>query len=229
MTREVVRLIARLERVPTVLVNGSAIGWYGNWRDESLTEFDGGKRCFGHRVCEAWEQAARKAEAFGTRVVRLRIGLVLGTESGVLSNLLSPFEFGLGGAIGSGEQWMSWIERDDLVRLIAHIIASPSLTGAVNGTAPVPVRNSTFTYELARALHRPAVLKIPAPLLRLLAGDLADELLIGGRRVLPDRAQASGFKFRHETLRSALAAILGAKRVKEGGRALAAGEMQQAR
>jgi uncharacterized protein len=228
MTRDVVRLIARLERAPAVLVNGSAIGWYGNWRDESLTEFDGGKRCFGHRVCEAWEQAARKAETFGTRVVRLRIGLVLGTESGVLSNLLPPFEFGLGGIIGGGEQWMSWIERDDLVRLIAHIIASPSLTGAVNGTAPVPVRNSTFTHELARALHRPALLRIPARLLRLLAGDLADELLLGGRRVLPDKVQASGFKFRHETLRSALAAILGAKPAKEGGRAPAAREMQQA-
>jgi uncharacterized protein (TIGR01777 family) len=146
MTRDVVRLIARLERAPAVLVSGSAIGWYGNWRDELLTEFDGGKRCFGNRICEAWEQAARKAEAFATRVVRLRIGLVLGTESGVLSNLLPPFELGLGGAIGSGEQWMSWIERDDLVRLIAHVIASPSLTGAVNGTAPVPIRNSTFTH-----------------------------------------------------------------------------------
>jgi uncharacterized protein len=229
MTRDVVRLIARLERAPAVLVNGSAIGWYGNWRDESLTEFDGGKRCFGHRVCQAWEQAARRAEAFGTRVVRLRIGLVLGTESGVLSNLLPPFEFGLGGAIGGGEQWMSWIERDDLVRLIAHIVATPSLTGAVNGTAPLPVRNATFAHELGRALHRPAVLRMPARLLRLLAGDLADELLLGGRRVLPDKAQASGFKFRHETLPSALAAILGAKPAEDHGSALATGEMQQAR
>jgi uncharacterized protein len=209
MTREVLRLIARLERAPAVLVSGSAIGWYGNWRDESLTEFDGGKRCFGRRVCEAWEQMARKAEGFGTRVVRLRIGLVLGTESGMLSNMLMPFEFGFGGVIGSGEQWMSWIERDDLVQLIVHVIANPSLTGAVNATAPVPVRNSVFTQELARALHRPAVLKIPARLLRAFAGDFADELLLGGRRVLPDKAQASGFTFRHETLRGALSAILG--------------------
>jgi uncharacterized protein (TIGR01777 family) len=210
MTRAVVRLIGRLERRPTVLISGSAIGWYGNWRDESLTEFDGGKRCFGHRVCEAWEQAARKAETFGTRVVRLRIGLVLGTEGGMLSNMLPPFEFGLGGPIGSGEQWMSWIERDDLIRLIAYIVANPKLTGAVNGTAPVPVRNSTFALELGRALHRPALLRMPAFLLHLLAGDLADELLLGGRRVLPDKADAHGFKFRHETLRSALSAMLGA-------------------
>jgi uncharacterized protein (TIGR01777 family) len=228
MTREVVRLIGRLERCPAVLISGSAIGWYGNWQDEELTEFDGGKRGFGHRVCEAWECAARKAESFGTRVVRLRIGLVLGTEDGVLSNLLAPFEFGLGGPIGSGQQWMSWIERDDLVRLIAHIIANRELTGAVNGTAPVPVRTSTFAEELGRALHRPALLRMPAFLLHALAGDLADELLLGGRRVLPDKAEASGFKFRHDTLPSALSAILGGKAASEVDRGfVAAAEMQQ--
>jgi hypothetical protein len=146
-------------------------------------------------------------------VVRLRIGLVLGIDGGMLSNLLAPFEFGLGGPIGSGRQWMSWIERDDLIRLIAHIIANPGLTGAVNGTAPTPVRNSTFVQELGRALHRPALLRMPAALLHRLAGDFADELLISGRCVLPDKAQAGGFTFRHETLRSALTAILGAKPV----------------
>ncbi len=228
MTRAVVRLIGRLERRPAVLISASAIGWYGNWQDEELTEFDGGKRCFGHRVCEAWECAARKAERLGTRVVRLRIGLVLGSEDGMLSNLLAPFEFGLGGPIGSGRQWMSWIERDDLVRLIAHIIASPQLTGAVNATAPAPVRNATFAQELARALHRPALLRMPAFLLRALAGDLADELLLGGRRVLPDKAQASGFKFRHETLPSALSAILGGETAPAADRGfVAAGDMHE--
>src|SRR5262249_54386058 len=211
MTRDVVGLIGRLKRRPALLISGSAIGWYGAWQDEALTEFDGGKRCFGHRVCEAWELAARKAEAFGTRVVRLRIGLVLGTEGGLLGNLLAPFEFGFGGPIGDGRQWMSWIERDDLVRLIAHIIANPQLRGAVNGTAPLPVRNSAFAQELGHALHRPAVLRMPASLLHRLAGDLADELLLTGRRVLPDKAAASGFKFRHETLPGALSAILGAR------------------
>ncbi len=131
------RLIARLERKPQVLISGSAVGWYGLWDDETLTEFDGGKRCFTHRVCEAWEQTARKAQRFGVRVVRLRTGLVLATDGGMLGRMLMPFEFGLGGPLGSGRQWMSWIERDDLVRLIAHIIATPSLTGAVNGTAPI--------------------------------------------------------------------------------------------
>jgi uncharacterized protein len=209
MTRQVARLIGRLERPPAVLISGSAIGWYGLWRDEELTEFDGGKRCFSHRLCEAWELTARKAEAFGTRVVRLRIGLVLGTDGGMLGNLLTPFEFGLGGPIGSGRQWMSWIERDDLVRLIAAIIADRRFTGAVNATAPVPVANATFARELARALHRPALLRLPAGLLHRLGGDLADELLLGGQRVLPDKADANGFKFRYETLPGALAAMLG--------------------
>jgi hypothetical protein len=211
ITRAVAGLIARLERRPAVLISASAVGWYGAWGDECLTEFDGGKRSFGHRVCESWEAAAIEAEGHGVRVVRLRIGLVLGSEGGMLANLLAPFEFGLGGPIGDGKQWMSWIELDDIVRLIAHIIASPQVTGAVNATAPTPVRNAVFARELARALHRTAVLRLPASLLRLVAGDLANELLLTGRRVLPDKAQGSGFKFRHETLRSALSASLGTR------------------
>jgi len=209
MTRNVVRLIARLDRKPAVLVSGSAVGWYGLWQDESLTEFDGGKSCFTHRLCAAWERAAVAAERHGVRTVRLRIGLVLGTDGGLLARLLTPFEFGLGGRIGHGRQWMSWIERDDLVRLIAHVIATPSLTGPLNATAPLPVNNRDFTKELARALRRPAWLPIPATLLRSLAGDLADELMIGGQRVLPDKAERSGFKFRHPTLHHALSAMLG--------------------
>jgi uncharacterized protein len=207
VTGSVVRLIRRLDKRPAVLVSGSAIGWYGLWQDESLTEFDGGKRCFSHRVCESWERTARKAEILGVRVVRLRIGLVLGTDGGMLSRLLVPFEFGLGGPLGSGRQWMSWIERDDLVRAIAHIIATPALTGPVNATAPEPVRNETFARALAHALGRPALLRLPGFLLHRLAGSLADELLLGGQRVLPDKLGASGFRFRHETVQSAFHAI----------------------
>ena len=207
MTRDVVRLIARLETKPALLVSGSAVGWYGLWQDEALTKFDGGKACFTRRLCESWERMAMRAQSHGVRVVRLRIGLVLGTEGGLLSRMLTPFEFGFGGPMGNGRQWMSWIERDDLVRLIAHVIATPKLCGAVNATAPVPVRNADFARELGRAFHRPAIIPIPAFALRLL-GDLADELLLGGLQVLPDKALASGFTFRHDTLRSALAAIL---------------------
>jgi NAD dependent epimerase/dehydratase family enzyme len=125
----------------------------------------------------------------------------------MLARLLFPFEFGLGGPVGAGTQWMSWIERDDLVRLIAHIMATPQLAGAVNATAPNPVTNASFAQALGAALCRPAGLRIPAAALRL-AGDLARELLLGGQRVLPDKAQASGFAFRHETLSSALTAML---------------------
>ena len=209
VTRAVVRLIARLQQRPAVLISGSAIGWYGLWQDETLTEFDGGKRCFSHRLCEAWEQEARKAQRLGVRVVRLRIGLVLGVEGGMLSRLLLPFELGLGGPFGSGRQWMSWIERDDLVRLIAHIIATPSLTGPVNATAPAPVTNAAFARALGAALRRPALLRMPAAVLHHLAGAFADELLLGGQRVIPDKALLSGFTFRHDTVRSALDAILG--------------------
>jgi uncharacterized protein (TIGR01777 family) len=210
MTRGVVALIARLHKPPALLISGSAIGCYGAWQDECLTEFDGGKRSFGHRVCEAWEAAAKKAQRHGVRVVALRIGLVLGSEGGMLANLLAPFEFGLGGPIGTGAQWMSWIERDDLIRLLAHVMADAQLTGPVNATAPEPVRNAAFAQELAHALHRPALLRMPAALLRRLGGEMVEELLLTGRRVLPDKAQASGFKFRHETLRSALSEVLAA-------------------
>jgi len=209
VTHQVVRLIARLERKPAVLVSGSAIGWYGLWQDEELTEFDGGKRSFSHRVCEAWECAARRAQRLGVRVVRLRIGIVLGSEGGALARVLLPFRLGLGASIGSGKQWMSWIERDDLIRLIAHVIATPRLTSAVNATAPTPVTNAQFAAALGHALHRPALLRLPAWLLRLVAGDLARELLIGGQRVIPDKVDASGFEFRHPELASALAAMLG--------------------
>ena len=167
MTGNVVRLIKRLTHKPAVLINASAIGWYGARDDEPLTESESGRPSFGFSVCSDWERAAVQAERFGVRVVRLRIGLVLGRDGGMLAQMLTPFEYGLGGPIGSGKQWMAWIELDDIVRLIAHAVATPSLTGAVNATAPEPVRNATFTHELAHALHRPAFLRLPAAPLRL--------------------------------------------------------------
>jgi uncharacterized protein len=208
ITRGIVELIARLEHKPPVLVSGSAIGWYGLWQDQPLTESARSHACFSHELCEAWEQAAQAAEAHGVRVVFLRIGLVLGTEGGFITRMLTPFEFGLGGPLGSGRQWMSWIERDDLIRLIAHVIASPKIAGPINATAPIPVTNSKFTEELARRLHRPALCRIPDALLRRIGGDFASELLLGGQRVLPNKALSDGFVFRHQTLRSAFEAIL---------------------
>lgn len=208
MTGDVVKLIERLERKPDVLVSGSAIGWYGLWQDQPLTESAKSHACFSHELCEAWEKAAVPAEMHGVRVVCLRIGLVLGIDGGFITRMLMPFEFGLGGPLGSGRQWMSWIERDDLVRLIAHVIGKPDISGPINATAPIPVTNLKFTEELARRLHRPAVFRVPDALLRRIGGDFANELLLGGQRVIPNKALSNGFVFRHETLRSAFEAIL---------------------
>ncbi len=209
MTAGVVSLIARLEHRPQVLVSASGIGWYGIRGDEALRETDDGTPCFSRDICLAWEGEAAKAENYGVRTVRLRIGLVMGTDGGMLSRLLMPFEFGLGGPMGNGAHWMSWIARDDLVRLIGHAIATPALNGPVNATAPTPLTNKAFARELGHALRRPAFLPLPGWPLKRLAGDFATELLLGGQRVLPEKALASGFRFRHETLASALGAILG--------------------
>jgi NAD dependent epimerase/dehydratase family enzyme len=132
---------------------------------------------------------------------------VLGTEGGLLRALRVPFGLGLGGCFGTGAQWMSWIARDDLARLIAHAIATPELTGPVNATAPEPVRNAVFTQALGEALRRRAPLRYPAALLRLVAGDLAGELMLAGQRVLPAKVEASGFEFRYPTLAGALASL----------------------
>ncbi|KQY95283.1 SulA-family protein [Caulobacter sp. Root1455] len=212
VTRAVVALIARLDRRPEVLVSGSAIGWYGLRGDETLDETADGADCFSRTVCRRWERAAMAAQDLGVRVVRLRIGIVLAVDGGALSRMLTPFEFGLGGPFGAGRHWMSWIHLDDLVRLIAHAVATPGLNGPVNGTAPEPVRNAAFAQALGRALRRPAVLPAPAAPLRLALGAFADELLLKGQRVIPAAALASGFTFTYPTLDEALGDIVGASK-----------------
>lgn len=215
VTRAVLALIARLDRPPSVLISGSAIGWYGLRQDEALDEAAEGCPCFSRDVCVAWEREAVLASRHGVRVVHLRTGLVLAAEGGMLARMLLPFELGLGGRIGSGEQWMSWIHRDDLVRLIVHVIRTPALAGPVNGTAPMPARNRTFTAALGRALARPAILPMPAAPLRLALGAFADELLLGGQKVEPTAALNSGFTFNFPTIDAACGAIVGAN---TGGR-----------
>jgi uncharacterized protein (TIGR01777 family) len=209
MTSAVVGLIGRLDTKPKVLVSGSAVGWYGLTGDKALDEASSPQACFSHDVCAAWETAARGAGAHGVRVVLMRIGLVLGTEGGLLTRLLTPFEFGLGGRFGDGRQWMSWIGRDDLVRLIAHAIATPEISGPLNATAPEPVTNAALVATLARALHRPAVLHVPRKPLEWIAGDLARELLLGGQKVLPRRALETGFVFETPRLEGLLRQVLG--------------------
>ena len=209
MTRDIVALVRRLRVRPAVLVSGSAIGWYGLRGDQALDETADGTACFSRAVCVGWEREAMAAATLGVRVVCLRTGLVLAAEGGMLSRMLTPFEFGLGGPFGNGRHWMSWIHRDDMVRLIIHAIATPSLSGPVNATAAVPVRNREFAAALGRALARPAFMPAPAAPLRLALGAFAEELLLGGQRVLPRAALESGFGFVYPTLDQALAAIVG--------------------
>jgi hypothetical protein len=210
ITRRLVDWVGERRQKPKVLVSASAVGWYGLRDDEILTEAATARVCFTQEVCVRWEQEARKAEHLGLRVVRLRIGLVLGRDGGLLAGLLTPFEFGLGARLGDGRQWMSWIAQDDLVRLIVYALENEQLAGAVNATTPNPVRNADFTRALGRALRRPALFALPASLLRLVAGDLAREVLLAGQRVLPAKAEAAGFIFRQPTLEGALSEALGA-------------------
>ncbi len=206
-TRQLVNALSTQSRRPAVLVSGSAIGFYGSRGDEVLTEESDPGDDFLARVTSEWESAAELAEALGIRVVRLRTGLVLGKEGGALAKMLPPFRFGLGGRLGSGKQWMSWIHIDDLIRLILFSIENPAIHGPVNGTGPQPVTNAQFTKELAAVLHRPAVLPAPRFALKLALGEMANAVL-GSQRVVPTVAQSAGFEFQYPQLRAALERLL---------------------
>lgn len=207
-TEALVAAFSRWSQPPRVLLNGSAIGWYGARGDETLTEASAPGSGFAAALCRDWEAAAGAAETLGVRVACVRIGIVLGLPGGALGQMLPPFRFGLGGPLGDGRQWMSWVHRADLVALMLKLIEDDRLRGAFNGTAPEPVRNGEFARALGRALHRPAVLPMPGFALRLIVGEMADELLLRGQRVLPQRALATGFAFRYPGLPAALDEIL---------------------
>ena len=210
ITAAVARLIAKSRKKPAVLVQASAIGFYGNDEEVSFVEGAEGRPSFTHEVCAATEQAAEAVEAMGVRLVKLRVGLVLGSGGGILARMLLPFEFGLGGPMGSGRQWMSWIHLDDIVGLILHAITVETVSGPLNATAPEPVRNADFARALGRALHRPALLPVPSVALRLVFGrELTEEVLVGGQRVLPQQAEATGYQFLYPTLPEALREIVG--------------------
>lgn len=213
IARQIEQLVGRLDTKPEVMITASAIGFYGDGGDDQLTEADrpsGAKaRSFAHRSCTAVETAADRLKTDGVRVVKLRIGLVLDHTGGMLARMLPSFDLGFGGRIGDGRQWMSWVHRDDVIRLIAHAIATPDVDGALNATAPGPVRNTEFTAALGRALGRPAVLFIPAWPLRTLLGEMGSEILLGSARVLPAKALGTGFRFAYPTLDMALARAVG--------------------
>jgi hypothetical protein len=194
---------------PRVLVSASAIGFYGNRGEEVLTEESppGTDDDFLASVCRQWEHEARGAEALGLRVVRLRIGIVLGPEGGALGAMMRPFKLGLGGPLGDGRQWWSWIHRYDLATLILSSLMQEGLSGPVNGTAPEPVRQREFAQELGRVLGRPAILPAPAFALKTVLGGFSSELL-ASKRALPRAAEAAGVSFAFPTLGEALREIV---------------------
>ena len=204
-TRLLVDTIAALPspRRPRVLVSASAIGFYGDRGDEMLTEESAGGTGFLAEVCRGWEDAAVGAEAHGVRTVRMRIGVVLGRDGGALARMLPPFRLGLGGRIGSGNQWMSWIHVDDLVALVAFALERQDVRGVVNAVAPSPVTNAELSATLGRVLGRPAIVPVPSVALRVALGEMA-EVLLAGQRVVPSAAQALGFRFGHPELGGAL-------------------------
>jgi uncharacterized protein (TIGR01777 family) len=204
-TRHLAAALAQSEAKPRVLVCASAVGFYGNRGDQLLGEESTSGQGFLSEVCRQWEGASRIAAEAGIRTVNIRIGLVLSAQGGALGNMLKPFKLGLGGRIGSGRQWWSWIHVDDIVGGIQHAIRTESLSGAVNLVAPNPVRNAEFTKVLASVLGRPAFFPVPEFALRLAFGKMAaEELLLASARVEPGKLVASGYTFRFRDLRAAL-------------------------
>lgn len=202
--------LAALDHKPDVFVSASAIGYYGNRGAEELTEESPAGSDFLAEVCTQWEAAAAPAAAAGIRTVLVRTGIVLSPAGGALKRMVTPFKLGVGGRIGSGEQYMSWISLGDEVRAVEHILQEASLSGPVNLTAPHPVTNAEFTKTLGAVLGRPTVLPTPLfPLKAVYGAELVEHLLLDSQRVLPARLLASGFEFRHPTLEAALRAVLG--------------------
>jgi hypothetical protein len=203
-TEQLCRYLANLTEKPGVLVAASAVGYYGDRGDEFLTEKSAPGTGFLADVCRDWEAACLPAAQAGIRVVNLRIGMVLAQNRGVLAKLLPIFRLGLGGRLGGGNQWTSWIALEDLIGVIERALFDSSLKGPVNAVSPNPVTNREFTQILGRVLHRPAVFVLPAALLRAAKGEMADSLLLASARVKPSRLLEIGFQFRHPDLGTAL-------------------------
>ena len=201
------QLAANGQPLPSVMVSGSAMGYYGDQRAKVVDESTPPHDEFAHRLCAQWEAAAKPVEAMGIRLAILRIGLVLEAGGGTLQKMLPPFKLGVGGRFGDGTQFMPWIHRDDLVAAIIYLINQPALSGAFNGSAPHPVTNAEFTQTLAKQLHRPAMFPVPAFVLKAGFGEMS-QLLLTGADMRPERLREAGFEFQYPTLSKALAAIL---------------------
>jgi uncharacterized protein (TIGR01777 family) len=209
-TRALVAALAKMNVRPRVLVSASATGFYGNRGDEVLTEESGPGKDFLSDLAKDWEAEERKAEAIGVRVVLARIGVVLARDGGVLPRIALPIQMFVGGRVGSGKQWMSWVTLEDVVAIVRFAVEKNEVRGPINAIAPQALQNAEFTRILAGALHRPAIFPAPAFALRLLLGEMADALLLSSQRAVPQKLQQLGFQFQHQDLQSALAAILAA-------------------
>ena len=203
-TGHLIGALSRLQRPPRVIVAASAIGYYGDRGDETLTESSPPGSDFLAAVCGEWEAEAARGAEFGARVVMLRFGIILAAHGGALARMLLPFKLGVGGRLGSGRQWMSWLTLDEAVGIVKFALASSGLSGPVNTITPHPVQNKDFTRILARALHRPALFPAPAFALRVALGEMADALLLVSQRVVPTKLQQAGFRFAHPELATAL-------------------------
>jgi len=206
-TRHLVNTLSTISRRPPALISASAIGIYGDRGNQILTEQSSPGGDFLAQLVVDWEQASLLAESLGMRVVPLRFGLILASDGGALKKMLPPFRFGVGGRLGSGRQWNSWIHIDDVVHLILFALARPDLRGPINAVAPNPVTNADFTKTLAATLHRPAIFPVPKLALRLLFGEMSS-VLLASQRVLPESALAAGFTFRYAQLRAAFDRLL---------------------
>ena len=207
LTDELVRHIATAGHKPSVLISGSAVGYYGNRGDTELDEMAPAGEDFGAHLCKAWEDSARIAEKVGVRVCLLRTGLVLSQNGGMLGRMLPPFKLGLGARLGNGKQWMSWVHIDDYTAIVLRLLDDAQASGPYNMTAPQPVSNTEFTAALAKALRRPAVFVAPAWLLKLAMGERAS-LLLEGQKVLPGKISAAGYRFQFADLAAALDNLL---------------------
>ncbi len=208
-TQLLAETLASLSQPPGVLVNASAIGYYGDRSDEALDEDSPPGDDFLANVCHEWETATSAAHATGIRVVKLRIGVVLSPDGGALKKMLLPFRLGAGGRVGSGRQYWSWVSIDDLVGIIHHALTNDSLVGAVNAVSPQSVTNLEFTKTLGRVLRRPTIFPMPAIAAKLALGEMAEALLLASARVVPRRLQQTNYEFRHADLESALRHLLG--------------------
>lgn len=207
-TEKLARAMAATEPKPAVLLNGSAVGYYGDRGDEVLSESSSPGEDFLAELCVEWERATGPAADAGVRVVVLRTGVVLSVDGGALAKMLPPFRLGLGGPLGSGEQWMSWIALEDHLHAMEHCLFVDRVRGAVNLVSPNPVRNSHFATTLGRVLSRPALIPVPEVALTLMYGEMARETILASQRALPDALAASGFDFRHPTLEGAMRAAM---------------------